>query len=57
MNIAPILRIERKNWGALGILQVMDYSVFVYTCKVFFDITKTTTTTHAFFYDSHFAQK
>ena len=54
-TIAPILKIERHEWGALGILQVIDDGLFVWTCKVFSDTIKTTIL-HAFVYDIHFLQ-
>ena len=56
MTITPIMKIQRQKWGALGIFQAIDDCVFVYTCKVFYDMTKTTKS-YAFVYESHFAQK
>ena len=57
MTITPIMNIERQNWGALGVLQVIHDGVFVCTCNIFYNITKTTTTYHLFVYDSHFVLK
>ena len=56
MTIVPILKIERQKWGALGIIEVIGDGIFLRKCKVFSDITKTTTS-HAFVYDSHISKK
>ena len=49
MTIEIILKMERKKWGYLGIIKVIDDGVFVCTCKVFSNVIKTTSS-HAFFY-------
>ena len=55
MPLAPIIKIERQKWGAMGILQVIYGVILVCKCKLFYDITKKTP--HAFVYDSNFPQK
>ena len=47
---------EIEIMSDLGILQVIDDSVFVCMCKVFSGITKTSTS-HEYFNDIHFVQK
>ena len=56
MTIEIILKMERKKWGYLGIIKVIDDGVFVCTCNIFYDMTKIDTS-HAFVYDSHSEQK
>ena len=48
-----MINMKRQRMGALGILQVIDYGVFVCICRVYSDIFKTVTL-HAFVYDSNF---
>ena len=56
MTITPMLSVERQKIGDMGILQVIDYSVIVWICNVYSDITKASTS-HDFFNDSHFSRK
>ena len=34
ITITPILKIEINKWGALGILKIIDNSVYICTCNV-----------------------
>ena len=55
MNIFPVLKIERHNWGTKSTLWKFGDGVYIYT----FLVTKTEKiykTTHSFVYVSHFKQ-
>ena len=55
MTIIPITKIERETMGAMGILQVIDYGVFVCICRFYYDVFKKHTP-YAFVHESHFSQ-
>ena len=56
MTITPLLNIDREKMGAMGILLVIDYGVYVCICTVYYSFFKEITQ-HAFVYDSHFSTK
>ena len=56
MTIEPVLHIERKLTGPLGILLRINDDVYVCICSVYSKVLKEFTE-HAFVYDSYFSTK
>ena len=56
MTIASVLNIDRKQMGALRILWIIDYGVYVCICIVYSSVFKEVTQ-HAVVYDSNFSKK
>ena len=56
MTIEPVLNIERKPMGPLGILPRINDGVYVCICSVYSKFLKEFTE-HAFVYDSYFSTK
>ena len=40
MTTTPIMKIERETIGAMGIIQVIYYGVYVCICRVYLDVFK-----------------
>ena len=56
MTIEPVLNIERKKLGTLGILMIIDDGVYVCNLTVYSCFSKKFTQ-HEFVYGSHFSTK
>ena len=55
MTITPILKIEEKTMGTMGILLVVYDGVYVCICKVYYSVLQSYKQ-HAFVYDNNFSQ-
>ena len=55
MTIEPLLNIDREKKGAMSILKVINDGVYACICRVLSDVFKIYIS-HAFFFDSYFAQ-